>query len=140
MMLTPKTKLIILWMLALIGMILHFNYEVSGIFYGVDLTRPNATGKEPGSLVIIRTLFYHLPIIWILIIAYTNRRMIDLVLFVISVLYMLAHGFHFIGELFKDEKNYSQVSLLLIVFVVAIFLAVEHFKLFKSWTGKSSTN
>lgn len=127
-----KTKLILLWALTLTGMILHFNYEVSGIFYGINLTRPNATGHEPPSLLIIRTLFYHLPFAWILLIVYTNSKAVDLILFIISVLYALAHAFHFGGELLKEEKNYSQVCLLFIVFIMAVILAVEHFKCYRT--------
>lgn len=129
----PKLKLIILWTLTLIGMILHFNYEVSGIFYGINLVRPNATGNEPPGLLVIRTLFYHLPFVWILLIMYTNNKWADLILFILSALYCMAHAFHFGGELFKEEKNLSQVSLLFIVFVTAVFLSVEHFNVYRRW-------
>ncbi len=136
---THKTRLVILWALTVIGMILHFNYEVSGIFYGINLTRPNATGQEPASLFIIRTLFYHLPFMWILLVIYINNRSADLILFIISILYSIAHGFHFSGELFKKEKNPSQLSLLFIVFVTALFLSVEHFRLYRTRTERKNT-
>ncbi len=127
-----KTKQVILWVLVLIGMILHFNYHVSGIFYGIDVVKPGSNGVEPTSLFIIRTVFYHLPFLWIVMIMYTNSRLADLCLLIISGIYAIANAFHVFGELTKDEKNASQISLLVIVFLLSVLLAFEHYRLFKT--------
>ncbi len=121
-------KLVVLWGLTIIGMILHFNYHIGGIFYGVDIVKPGYNGKEPAGLIIIRTLFYHLPVLWILFILYIQKRWMNLTLFVLSILYCIAHTIHFIEELLAEEKNGSQISLLFIVLIVAGFLVVEHYK------------
>lgn len=127
-----KTKQVILWILVLIGMILHFNYHVSGIFYGIDVVKSGSNGQEPQSLLMIRFVFYHLPFLWIVMIMYTNSRWADLTLFIISALYAIANAFLVIGELTKDDKNLSQISLLLIVFIISAILVFEHYKLFKT--------
>ena len=62
--------LIVLWTLCTIGMILHFNYHVGEIFYGIDIERPNANGIVPVGVFIIRSVFYHIPFVWILLIIY----------------------------------------------------------------------
>jgi len=119
-------KLIILWGLTIIGMILHFNYHIGGIFYGIDIVKPGYNGKEPNSIFVIRNLFYHLPVIWILVILYAFRRWVKFALLAVSILYFVAHAGHLAGELGK-ERNPSQISLLIIVLIVAGLLVREHF-------------
>ncbi len=128
---TSQVKLITLWMLTIIGMILHFNYHIGEIFYGIDVVRPDATGKEPMSLVIIRTLFYHLPMLWIVFVLYATKSWMKISLFGISLLYAFAHASHLTGELLGG-KNPSQTGLLIVVFFVSILLVVEHYKVVKT--------
>lgn len=129
-MMTNQIKLITLWTLTVIGMILHFNYHIGEIFYGIDVVREDATGQEPTSVFIIRTLFYHLPMIWIIWILYANKRWMQIALFAISVLYALAHASHLFKEI-TGSKNPSQSGLLIVVFIVAILLVIEHWKALK---------
>lgn len=127
---THQIKLITLWALTIIGMILHFNYHIGELFYGIDVVREDATGKEPFSVFIIRTLFYHLPMLWIVFIAYACKRWMYIALFIISILYALAHASHLFGEL-TGGRNLSQTSLLTVVFIVSALLVGEHWKALK---------
>ncbi len=125
----PDLKLVTLWLLSIIGMILHFNYRVSGIFYGTDV---KLSDEEPETLVMIRTLFYHLPFIWIIFVLYTRNKLIDLGLLIVSVIYFASHVAHLIGEAFiVSPKNYSQIGLLAVVLIVSGLLAYEHFIRFR---------
>ncbi len=124
-------RLAMLWILTIIGMVLHFNYQVSGIFYGIELLRPGASGKEPASVFVIRTLFYHLPMIWVVCILYVRAKWAFIVLFILSILYSLAHLGHFIGEVSESEKNYSQLSLLFVVLFISLLLTIEHYKMIR---------
>ena len=126
-----KNKLITLWILTIIGMILHFNYHIGEIFYGVDVVKPGYDGKVPNSIFVIRNLFYHLPIVWVLLIIYSKKPWANFTLFLISCAYMLAHLGHLSGELTNEEKDPSQISLLLLVFAIAVILTVEHWKFWK---------
>ncbi|MEM7110596.1 MAG: hypothetical protein AAF519_20370 [Bacteroidota bacterium] len=130
-MISSKGRLVILWLLLVIGMILHFNYHVGEIFYGIDVVRANATGEVPIGTVIIRTIFYHLPMIWILVIIYTDKKIVRMVLLIISAVYLLAHGAHLAEELFAVEKDISQTSLLAVVLLVSGMTSVEHYKYWK---------
>lgn len=121
-------RLAVLWLLTIVGMVLHFNYQVSGIFYGIELLRPGADGTEPMSVLVIRTLFYHLPMVWVVCIMYARQKWVYSVLFGLSVLYCLAHLSHLIGEVTGSERNYSQLSLLLVVFIISLLLTTEHYK------------
>lgn len=130
-------KLVALWILTVIGMILHFNYHIGGIFYGIDVVRPDADGKETTGVFIIRTLFYHLPILWVIAVLYARSRWMKWTLFIISCLYAFAHASHLLGELRHETINPSQASLLAVVFIISAILVFEHFKILKTSRPKN---
>ncbi len=132
----PKFKLILLWLFTTIGMILHFNYHVGEIFYGIDIVRPEATGEVPIGVFVIRSVFYHLPFIWMLLIVYVKNALLKPILFGISLLYLLSHGAHLAGELSQEQIDPSQTSLLALVLVVAGMLSTEHYL----WWKKSDSD
>ena len=132
---STKLSLIILWILLIISMILHFNYHVGEIFYGIDIEKPDANGEVPIGTFIIRSIFYHLPMVWILVIIYTKKSIINLLLFIISIIYLLAHISHLIGESMQSEINLSQFSLLSLVLVVSTILCFEHYSYWRTEQG-----
>ena len=125
-----QQKCITLWVLLIIAMMLHSNYSVSGIIYGLDVRSPNATGEITLGTIIIRQLFYHLPFVWIFIIMYFETKLVRLGLFILSVVYGFAHAMHLVGEVVKGDDP-SQVSLLSFTLVTAVILVLEHFKWYK---------
>lgn len=130
-------KCIILWLMLIVMMILHFNYHVGEIFYGIDIVRENANGTVPISTHIIRGIFYHLPIIWILLLLVTDAKALKITLFFVSLVYTFAHGMHLVGELGKPDI--SQVSLLILTFITSIILNIEHYKYWKVKRVKQAT-
>jgi hypothetical protein len=142
-MITIHTRLIILWIMLLIGMILHFNYHISGIVYGVDVKKTGADGTIPASLVMIRTAFYHLPIVFVALLLYVHKKWFAITMAFVSVVYALAHAGHLAGEIRKTSTSpdYSQLCLLCIVCVLSIILSAEHFNLLKQYKPETrSTN
>jgi len=127
-----KTILIILWLLCTIGMILHFNYYVSELFYGKDISGIEGNGQVPINVFLLRSIFYHMPFVWILLIIYGNSKFWKISLFTISILYALAHFWHFINELGKSLYNISQISLLFTILITSVILVFEHFKYLKN--------
>jgi hypothetical protein len=116
--------------MTVIAMILHFNYHVAEIFYGIDVVRPDAKGEVPIGLAIIRNLFYHLPMVWVLILIYFQQKWVKLFFFILSFLYLLAHISHLVGELkFADP---SQTSLLSLMVIIASILCFEHYRYWKN--------
>lgn len=122
-------RCIILWFILIIAMILHFNYHVGEIFYGIDVTRENADGTVPIGTAVIRNIFYHFPIIWILVLMTTQAKIVRLGLFILSLIYTLAHGMHLAREF--AEPDISQISLLTLTLGVSVGLAYEHFRYWK---------
>ncbi|MEM8526997.1 MAG: hypothetical protein AAGG68_20325 [Bacteroidota bacterium] len=111
-------------------MILHFNYNVGKIFYGIDVARADADGIVPIGTHFIRNIYYHLPVIWILILMRATATWIKLALFLISIVYSLSHAAHLAAEVISDP-DLSQAPLLSLTLVVSIVLSMEHFRYWK---------
>ncbi|MEM9831224.1 MAG: hypothetical protein AAF944_11350 [Bacteroidota bacterium] len=126
----PKVHICVtLWIILIIMMILHFNYHVGEIFYGIDIVRPEAEGVVPLPTHLIRIVFQQLPVIWVILLIYTDGRPVKLGLLLISLLYTLAHAAHLVGEL--QEPDVSQTSLLSITLIASTILSVEHYRLYQ---------
>ncbi len=116
-------KIILFWLLLIVCMILHFNYHVSGIFYGVDVTMPNAAGKVPNSILIIRSLFHFLPLLYVIALTYYDNQKIRVANLVLSMIYASANLMHMIGEIAGKKEDLSQIMLLLITLFIFILLS-----------------
>jgi len=107
-------------------MMLHFNYHIGELFYGVDITKEDANGTVPIGTHIIRNIFYHLPIIWVIVLILTDNKFIRAALFIVSLVYVLSHSLHLAKDL--SNPDLSQTPLLFLSLIIAILLSVEHYK------------
>ena len=122
-------KCIIYWLIIVIIMMLHFNYHVGEIFYGIDVAREGANGIVPIGTHIIRNIFYHLPIIWVIILIVSSAKLVKIGLFITSIVYVFSHLMHFIKDLANPDL--SQTPLLFIALFISILLSMEHYKYWK---------
>ena len=122
-------KCIIYWVLLVIIMMLHFNYHVGEIFYGIDVAREGANGIIPIGTHIIRNIFYHLPIIWVVVLILSDKKVVKIGLFFISIVYLLSHLMHLVKDLAKPDL--SQTPLLILALVIAGLLSLEHYNYWK---------
>ena len=123
-------KCIIYWLLLVIIMMLHFNYHVGEIFYGIDVDRENADGIVPVGIHVIRNIFYHLPLVWIIVLLSYQSNLVRVGLFIISVVYWMSHLMHLIKDLAKP--GFSQTPLMLLALFVSSLLTLEHYKYWKT--------
>ncbi len=126
-----QIRITLLWLILVVCMILHFDYHVSEIFYGIDVKRPNANGTVPNSIVVIRSLFHFLPLLYAATLLWFANKWMRLGNFILSVLYAFAHGMHLSGEL-KKFDNPSQIILLSVTFLLAVLLAYASFAWWKA--------
>ncbi len=122
-------RCIIYWLMLILIMMLHFNYHVGEIFYGIDVAREDANGMVPIGTHMIRNIFYHLPIIWVVILLVSSAKLVKFGLFIISIVYLLSHLMHLIKDLAKPDL--SQTPLLFIALFVGTLVSVEHYKYWK---------
>lgn len=114
----------LLWLALVVGMVLHFNYGVSGLRYGIPIEQDGATGVVPWSNFTIKTVFYVVPLL--LAVGATGGpgrgyRTLNLGL---TGLFALANVMHLVTTtmMADDVLAYAQVVLLTAVVVVNVQL------------------
>ena len=122
-------RCIIYWIILVVIMMLHFNYHVGEIFYGINIVRDSADGVVPLGTHIIRNIFYHLPILWVIVLILFDKKIVKVGLFFISIVYLISHLMHLVKDLSKPDL--SQTPLLFIALLVAILLSMEHYSYWK---------
>lgn len=118
-----QIRIIILWLILVICMILHFDYHVSDIFYGIDVKRPDADGTVPFSIIYIRAAFHFLPLLFVVLLLSKANTAIKFINLILSVAYTLSHAAHLVGELRKGD-NPSQMTLLGVTLYIAVMLVI----------------
>lgn len=121
----------LLWLVLVVGMILHFNYGVSGLRYGIPVERPDAAGFVPWSNFSIKAVLYVLPLL--LAVSCTRHigslgRTAHLGL---AALFGLANAMHLVTTTASadDTLSYAQVVLLAAV----MFSNVQLIRVVYSW-------
>lgn len=130
-----RTDVALVWLVLVLGMILHFNYGVSGLRYGVPIQQPGATGAVPWSNFGIKSVFYVVPLLMAVACTLRPGRAGRTFHAVLSVLFALANAMHFTTTLLSaaDVLAYAQVVLL-----AAVLLAnVQLIRLTFRWRGTS---
>lgn len=133
---THRIQLSLLWLVMVVGMMLHFDYHVSGIFYGIELKRANATGEFPPTIWLIRFVFQLAPMMAVTFLLFFEQQWFRVAHFGVSILYTLAHTSHLIREFEKPDM--SQLNLLSLVLVVSLLLNVVALRWLKE--GKEEKN
>ena len=123
----------VLWLALVVGMILHFTYELSGLRYGVQLALPNADGTVPWSNFVIKALFYVVPFLLAIAATAFSGRIYKLSNFVLSLLFLLANAFHLVGTAMraKDVTGYAQILLLIAVLIASLQLSRVSYRFWK---------
>ncbi|MBB6003785.1 hypothetical protein [Arcicella rosea] len=124
-------KIVTLWILFVVCMILHFNYHVGELFYGVDIKRPNANGVVPTSAAIIRFVFEILPMMLVIFILFIEKPIIRQINFYLSILFSLANLAHLVEEFMSPKLDLSQLNLLSFVFISSLLLNLASWRWIK---------
>ncbi|GAA4462697.1 hypothetical protein GCM10023093_09830 [Nemorincola caseinilytica] len=130
-----QLRIVLLWVILVICMILHFDYHVSEIFYGIDVRKAGANGTVPPTILIIRTAFHFLPLLYAVTLMWYAGAVARKVNMVLSILYLGANAAHFIGEVRKGD-NPSQIMLLGLTFVLSAVLVMAA----RQWVRGNATN
>ncbi|MDZ7936508.1 MAG: hypothetical protein U5M51_16415 [Emticicia sp.] len=124
-------KIIILWLLFVVCMILHFNYHVGELFYGIDIKRPDANGVVPASAAIVRLVFQIAPMMFITFLMFIEKSWLRVFNFSVSILYTLANVAHLIQEIIGEKPDLSQINLLIFTLVASLLLNLASWKWWK---------
>lgn len=124
-----QTKIIILWLLVIAGMLLHQFFSLHNLRFGVNVIK-DGYDAVPDMEMVKRLGLYLLPTIYILGIMFLESRIVRLLAFAASLFYTAFHGWHFIDELGK-MKDWVQWILLTLIIVYCVVLNLASWKWYR---------
>lgn len=121
-----RIRILFFWVLTTVAMILHFDFHIGDLFYGIDIVRPGANGQKPAALVVIRFVFEIFPLIWAVALLYASSGLWRTINFGLTIPFTLSHLAHVFEEI--KEGDPSQLLLLTLVALMSILLTLESWK------------
>lgn len=125
-------RVLVLWIILLVAMILHFNYHVSKIFYGINVVRPGMNGEIPVMAQVMKTVYYHLPMLFIVLMLYFRQKWFRLSLLIISIPYTVSHVMHLADEFTKPKLDIAQIPLFFLILGFSLLLNKASWDYFRS--------
>lgn len=122
----------LLWLLITVGFILHGNYHLSDMFFGIDIKLPNAEGVVPLSAHIFRVVIEISILLFILFSLFKSGKIFYWISFIWAIILGLLNLIHIGETIINDIQNISQIVLLTYIFVVNLVLIAELWKVAKT--------
>ena len=118
------SKIVFCWILIIIGLAYHTQYELSGLFFGEDIKMPDANGKMPYTVHYFNIAVTIIPLFFALLTLFLNKLTFKWVSFVYAVLLLLLNVFHVAATAMEDISNLTQMVLLIFVALANTFLVI----------------
>lgn len=115
-------KIIVFWLLIVVGYIFHSTYHLSGAIFGEDIKMNDATGQTPVVMHFFRIVLEILPLIMVVLTTYLSSRGFRLFSFVLAIVFGLANALHVVETAMHEIANISQIAVLSFILVVNILL------------------
>lgn len=125
------TRISILWLVIIIGLIYHTVLHLAPLFYDIDIVKTGATGEMPLSMVLTFGLSFLIPVLAIVAVNYLRNFGAWLINFVFALIALAVNTSHlsefFVAKRFDPVQAFVIVPLLLI----AVLLICDSWKLKK---------
>ena len=119
-----------LWVMIMAGFAIHSIADLMPLFWGVDVAISDVGATPVGMLVFMMAMTYLLPVVGMLCVLFSSRRLWLTVNAVLAVLTAVFCVFH-MSELYAGF-NPVQVVILPVMAVVGVLLAIDSISLLKS--------
>ena len=117
-----KFKTAIYWLLLGICFLTHTLLHMCGLFYGVDISLPEATGEVSLGVQAFNTVIFTVTFLMALLSIHLSGRGFRWFSLVWSALFLLLNLFHLGATAFVEAFDLSQVCLLTFVLAVNVLL------------------
>jgi hypothetical protein len=112
------------WLLLGICFLTHTLLHMYGLFYGVDISLPEATDEVPLGVQAFNTVIFTVTFLMALLSIQLSGKIFRWVSLVWSVLFLLLNIFHLGATAFVEAFDLSQVCLLTFVLAVNVLLTL----------------
>ena len=127
---TSASKVTLLWVIIMIGFIMHMVADMLPAFWGASIAMPDATGTAPaGMMVFMCGMAFTVPMCGLLCMLYHSIKALRVANLVLATLMMLFNVFHAF-ELFSE---FSPVQLLIhpVMVALGVYLFIFSLRLVK---------
>jgi hypothetical protein len=125
-----QTKVVVLWLLVILGMFLHQFFSLHNLRFGINVVKAGYDAV-PDMEMLKRLGLYLLPTIYICGIMFVQSKTVRILNFSASIFYTAFHSWHFIDELGK-MKDWVQWVLLTLLIVYCLILNLASWKWVKN--------
>lgn len=123
-----QTKISILWLIILIGLVFHTILHLIPVFYGVDIVKPNPPGAVPLAMSLTMGFTFLIPVAMICLCLFFTSKWARVINFIVSLVVALINTAH-LSELFLAKSvDIAQVFVLPALFVVGLLLCIKSYK------------
>ncbi|NJM72737.1 MAG: hypothetical protein HC862_22785 [Scytonema sp. RU_4_4] len=126
-----QQKIIVLWNVFLLGTLFHTQLGLMPLFHGISVTIPSSHAHNTTDISLIlwlMLLFFVLPMITMIATAFINSRRYRMTHFGLTIFYSFMNFLHVVMDLGVQPIVWSQISLMVILFLVGLLLNIVSFQ------------
>ncbi len=124
-------KIAFLWLLIVIGFILHGYYHLAELFFGIDIKLHDAKGEVPIGTHLFRIVLEIFTLIFVLLSVYISKKIFYRISFAWAIVLGILNLAHLGGTIANEIGEISQVALLAFILATNILLSIELWKSIK---------
>ena len=130
---TPRNKTIILWLVFLLGLLFHTDLGLMPLFHGLSVTASQAQSMADIAPVMWLMLgFFVPPIVAIIATSFTNSQSYRKFHFGFTILYTVLNFAHLIADLMVQPIIWYQIALMAMLLVIGLLLNWVSFQWLKA--------
>lgn len=135
---TIREKIIILWMVFLLGTLFHTQLGLMPLFHGINIARASEQGAtniaEIANILWLMLAFFTIPMVATIATAFTNAKRYRTFHFGLTVVYSVLNLLHLILDLMVKPIVWSQITLMLILLLIGLMLNVVAWQWMKGYS------
>lgn len=133
-----QIRIIVLWVVFLLGTLFHTQLGLMPLFHGLSVAGPDQaqSDDEIGWILWLMLGFFVVPLGAIAATAFTNAKRYRVFHFGLTVLYSLLNLTHVVMDLFVQPIVWSQITLMVMLFLMGLWLNVVAFQWMQGSSGK----
>jgi hypothetical protein len=124
----------LLWGMIVFCYLVHGYYHISGLFFGIDIKMPDATGQMPLSMHFFSLLLEILPLGLAVASLYAKKKWFNWTNFILAILFLLLNVFHLGETIMQEADDIRQLALLSLVVIINLLLVMDTNQLKKTVT------
>ena len=128
-----RTKVVILWIIFLFGMILHSLLGIFPLFWGesISMSQEQIAKNPMESSLGMMLFFFLIPMIIIVLTSFIETKWYRITNFIFSLLFSLMNVFHLFEHLGESPVDTRQIVLITFILLSGIMLNIVSFKWLK---------